>query len=154
MGLNYGNSIILDKALEDVVAVFEDRHQIGDWQRGFVGLEEQQGAPGSNGSKAVLHYRNRSRAMTMVETITDNGLPHHFHGRYEMDGVRNVQRHFFKDLGDGRTEWRSESIFEFDSLLMKVMGRLMPGMFRKTSQRFMDDFKDWIENGISARDKS
>jgi len=27
-------------------------------------------------------------------------------------------------------------------------------MFRKTSQRFMDDFKDWIENGISARSKS
>ena len=154
MGLEYGDSIELDKSLEEVVAVFEDRNQIGDWQRGFVSLEEMEGAPGANGSKAILCYRNRGRDMTMIETITDNGLPHHFHGRYDMDGIRNVQRNFFKDLGNGRTEWRSESTFEFDSFLMKVMGKLMPGMFRKTSQRFMDDFKDWMENGRSARDKS
>ncbi len=154
MGLKYSNIIVLEKSVEEVVAVFGDRHQIGDWQRGFVSLKEQEGAPGADGSTAVLHYQNRGRDMTMIETITDNGLPHHFHGRYDMEGVRNVQRNFFKDLGDGRTEWRSESEFEFDALFMKAMGLMLPGMFRKTSQRFMDDFKDWIEHGVSARNKS
>ena len=113
MPLHYSNRIELDKDVQTVVSVFSDRHQIADWQRGFISMEEKQGEPGANGSTAALTYNNRGREMKMMETITDNGLPHHFHGHYEMSG-----------------------------------------MFKKTSQRFMEDFKDWIENGHSARQKS
>ena len=154
MPLIYQNRIELEKDIQAVVSVFSDRHQIADWQRGFISMEEKKGEPGANGSTAELTYNNRGREMKMMETITDNGLPHHFHGHYEMPGIRNIQRNFFDDLGHGRTLWRSETEFQFDSFAMRLMGKLMPGMFKKTSQRFMDDFKDWIENGHSARQKS
>ena len=111
--LTYENRIELDKDIDSVAAVFSDRHQIADWQRGFERMVEKEGRPGAIGSTAELTCNNRGRKMKMAETITDNGLPHHFHGCYDM-----------------------------------------PGMFRKTSQRFMEDFKDWIENGNSARNKS
>lgn len=154
MPLLYENRIEIDKPLAVVVAVFSDRDQVADWQRGFISMTEKDGEPGANGSTAVLVYNNRGREMTMLETITDNGLPHHFHGSYDVTGVHNIQRNFFKEIGEGRTEWRSQSEFRFEAFGMKVMGKLMPGMFKKTSQRFMEDFKDWVENGVSARHKS
>lgn len=154
MPLTYENRIELDKDIDSVAAVFSDRHQIADWQRGFERMVEKEGRPGAKGSTAELTYNNRGRKMKMTETITDNGLPHHFHGCYDMPGIHNVQRNFFEDIGGGRTLWRSSTEFQFDSLGMRLMGALMPGMFRKTSQRFMEDFKDWIENGNSARNKS
>ena len=154
MALTYANEIVINRPLEQVASVFSDKEQIGDWQRGFVSLEETSGHPGANGSTSELLYLNRGKEMRMEEKITDNGLPHHFHGHYNMPGIRNVQRNFFEELTDGSTRWRSETEFQFDEWPMRIMGRLMPGMFRKTSQRFMDDFKDWIENGISARSKS
>lgn len=153
MALTYTNQIELNRPIAAVTAVFSDKEQIGDWQRGFVSLTEKTGAPGQNGSTASLVYNNRGREMTMVETITDNGLPHHFHGEYAMPGIHNRQRNFFEDLGQDRTLWRSETTFHFERFPMKLMGALMPGMFRKTSQRFMDDFKDWVENKVSARTK-
>ena len=154
MPLTYENRIELNKPISDVTAVFADKDQIPDWQRGFIRITERDGQPGADGSTAELVFNNRGREMTMLETITENGLPHHFHGTYDVSGVHNVQRNFFKDLGDGRTLWRSESEFHFEKWPMKLMGTLMPGLFKKTSQRFMDDFKLWIEDGISARDKS
>lgn len=153
MALRYTNEIVIDCPLEQVASVFSDKDQIGDWQRGFVSLKVTSGLPGANGSTAELLYLNRGKEMTMTETITDNGLPHHFHGRYDMPSIRNVQRNFFEALNDGSTRWRSETEFQFAHWSMRILGRCMPGMFRNTSQRFMDDFKDWIENGVSARTK-
>jgi hypothetical protein len=153
MALEYTNEIVIACPMAHVASVFSDKDQIGDWQRGFVSLKVKSGHPGANGSTAELLYLNRGKEMIMTETIEDNSLPHHFHGLYDMPGIHNVQRHYFEDLGDGTTHWRGETEFQFSQWTMRIMGRLMPGMFRKTSQRFMDDFKDWIENGVSARTK-
>ena len=153
MALEYVNEIVVACPLEKVIAVFSDKNQIGDWQRGFLSLKETSGLPGASGSTAELLYLSRGKEMKMTETITDNGLPSHFHGEYDMPGIHNVQHNYFEELGNGTTRWRSETKFEFVQWHMRILGRLMPGMFQKTSQRFMDDFKDWIENGVSARTK-
>lgn len=35
---------------------------------------------------------------------------------------------------------------------MKVMGFLMPGMFKKQSQQFAEDFKAFAERGVDVRE--
>ena len=84
------------------------------------------------------------REIEMIETITRRNLPAEFHGTYEAKGVYNIQKNFFTALGENRTKWVSESEFKFSGM-MKLMGWLMPGAFKKQSQKYLDDFKAFAE---------
>ena len=46
-----------------------------------------------------------------------------------------------------------ESEYQFSSLFMRLMGRLMPRAFHKQSQQHMDDFKAFAERGKDVRDR-
>jgi hypothetical protein len=50
------------------------------------------------------------------------------------------------------TLWESESEYRFSSLLMRLMGLLMPGAFHKQSQQHMQDFKAFAEQGKDVRE--
>jgi len=63
-----------------------------------------------------------------------------------------AQRDRIIDAGPATTLWESESEFRFDGLLMKLMGRLMPGTFRKQSRQHMQDFKAFAEHGTDVRE--
>ena len=47
-------------------------------------------------------------------------------------------------------EWVSESEFQFQGFGMKLFGFLMPGAFKKQSQKYLNDFKNFVENGTSV----
>ncbi len=85
------------------------------------------------------------RKMTMIETITKKNLPDEFNGTYETDGAFNIVNNRFTELDGGKTHWISESEFQFSNFFMKLMGKLMPGAFKKQSQKFMDNFKNFAE---------
>jgi hypothetical protein len=48
------------------------------------------------------------------------------------------------------TKWRSESEFQFSNFMMKAMGFLMPGAFKKQSLKYINNFKAFAKNGTSV----
>ena len=100
-----------------------------------------------------LRYTHGKRKMVLIETILKRNLPYEFHAPYDARGVRNIQKNFFLETENGKTQWIAESHFEFSGSFMKLMALLMPGAFRKRSLLYARDFKAFAENGISVAGK-
>lgn len=120
------------------------------WQKGLTEYKFLSGTPGEEGSKMEFHYKMGKRDMILVETIMKSNFPHEFHATYDAKGVHNIQKNYFKDIDDHRTKWISEAEFQFSGFMMKVMGFLMPGAFKKQSRKYMQDFKAFAEHGTSV----
>lgn len=54
--------------------------------------------------------------------------------------------------GPETTLWEQASEYRFDSLLMRLLARLVPGSFHKQSQQHMQDFKAFAEQGKDVRE--
>lgn len=142
--MKYTNEVEINQPLEKVIELFDNPANMSKWQPGFISMEHLNGVPGQAGAKSKLKYKMGKRDVEMIETIDHRDLPHAFHGTYETKGVYNIQKNFFCEIGPGKTKWISESEFKFSGL-MKLIGWLMPGAFRKQSQKYLDLFKEFAE---------
>ena len=66
--------------------------------------------------------------------------------------MHNVQENFFEETPDDKTKWISKCEFIPTNFMMKMMTTLMPGVFKKQSKKYMDDFKNFAENETSVAD--
>ncbi|MFE3252177.1 SRPBCC family protein [Streptomyces sp. NPDC059209] len=58
------------------------------------------------------------------------------------------------EAGPETTLWESESEYRFSSVMMRLVGLLMPGAFRKQSEQHMQDFKRFVEQGKDVREET
>jgi hypothetical protein len=142
--MKYTNEIIINAPREKVVKLFEDPDNIKEWQPGFISMEVISGEPGQEGSKTKMRYKMGKRDVEMIETITVNKLPEEFSGTYEAKGVYNLVNNYFESLSDGQTKYWSISEFQFKGF-MKLIGFLFPGAFKKESQKYLVQFKAFVE---------
>ena len=82
-----------------------------------------------------------------------------FRERFDQHGVTmyravatSAVRDRLTEAGPETTLWEQASEYRFSSLLMRLMGLLMPGAFHKQSQQHMQDFKEFAEQGKDVRD--
>jgi hypothetical protein len=68
------------------------------------------------------------------------------------EGMWNAVRDRLTETGPNTTLWESESEYRFSGLLMRLVGLLMPGAFRKQSQKHLQDFKAFAEQGKDVRE--
>lgn len=114
------------------------------WQPELISFEHFEGEKGEVGAKSRLKYKMGKREVEMVETITVKNLPVEFSGTYEAKGVWNEVSNYFEEIDQNTTRWRSESHFEFSGF-MKLIGFFMPGSFKKQTQKYLDQFKEFAE---------
>tara|TARA_R100000935_G_scaffold1439_1_gene4613 strand:- start:176484 stop:176942 length:459 start_codon:yes stop_codon:yes gene_type:complete len=152
--MKYTTQVTINKPRNEVVQKMNNPENMKHWQRGLAGYEFTQGTPGAEGSKMQLHYKTGKREMTLTETIITNDFPDAFHATYDTKGVHNVQNNYFHEVDANTTKWVSESEFNFKGFGMKVIGFLMPGAFKKQSQKFLNDFKNFVEHGTSVENQS
>ena len=150
--MKYTSRITINLPREEVVRKLDNPENMQHWQRGLIGYEVLNGPPGSEGAKMNLDYKMGKREMTLTETIIKNKFPEEFHATYDTKGVHNIQQNFFKEIDANTTEWVSETEFQFKAIGMKLMGWLMPGMFKKQSMKYLQDFKNFAENNTSVLD--
>lgn len=142
--MKYNVETEINLPIAKVIELFENPDNMSKWQPGFISLEHLSGTPGKDGAKSILKYKMGKREIEMIETITNNNLPHEFHGTYEAKNVYNIQQNFFTEIGSNKTKWVSNCEFQLNGF-MKVLGWLMPGMFKKQSQKYLDLFKAFAE---------
>jgi hypothetical protein len=102
------------------------------------------------GTKMRLEYKTGNRKMVLTETIISRNLPEAFHANYDTSGVHNIQKNYFYEMGPQSTKWVSETEFRFSGIGMKMMGLLLPALFKKQSQKYLNDFKNFAEKGNSV----
>ncbi|MET9573861.1 SRPBCC family protein, partial [Streptomyces virginiae] len=68
------------------------------------------------------------------------------------EGMWSAVRDRLTEAGPETTLWESENEYRFGSFLMKLVGLLMPGAFRRQSQQHMQDFKAFAEQGKDVRE--
>lgn len=143
--MKYTCSVDIDQPLQKVIDLFDNPDNMKHWQPGLLSFEHLSGDPGEPGAKSRLHYKMGKRDIEMTETIIERDLPRMFSSTYEANGVLNIQKNTFVPVDEQTTRYVSENEFRFSGF-MKIMGWLMPGAFKKQSQKYMDQFKEFVES--------
>lgn len=145
-GVKYSHSIEIRLPRQRVVELFDSAENLKKWQPGFISYEHLSGEPGTEGATARMIYQMGQRKTEMTETIRLNQLPEAFHATYETNGVLNIQENFFAEESESLTRWTSVSEFRFSNFVMRIMGWIIPGAFKKQSYLFMQKFRDFAES--------
>lgn len=152
--MKYSISETINKPLEEVVAKFHDEDGLKHWMRGLQSIDHLEGEKGEAGAVSNVKFDMGKRKFEMKETIIENRLPELMSMSYDVPGVHNIVVNKFRKIDEERTEYITEQEFQFKSLGMKFFGWIMPGAFKKQSKVYMDDFKNYVENGASVLDQS
>ena len=142
--MKYSCEITIDRPRTQVNELFDNPDNLKHWQPELVRFEHVSGTPGQPEAKSKLLYKMGKRTMEIIETVTVRNLPDEFSGTYEMKGVFNAIKNTFEDCGES-TRMVSETEFKFRGF-MKVLAFLMPGMFKKQTSKFLQQFKAYAES--------
>ncbi|AUP79215.1 SRPBCC family protein [Flavivirga eckloniae] len=140
-------AIEIDKSRDEVVKYFADPKYLGEYQDGFVKKELVSGVQGEKGAVSKMYYRQGKRDMELTEAITNNQLPDLFESNYHHKHMDNTMKCEFIVLDDNRTRYEYE--FEYTRInwfMPKMMAILFPSMYKKPAQKWMIQFKEFVEN--------
>ncbi|MFF5987055.1 SRPBCC family protein [Prauserella flavalba] len=160
--MKYTNSIEIALPREQVAQLLADPAHLPKWLRGIVLHEPVHGMHGQLGTKSRVVMQSGKRQIECTETITRrdpadlHGIPKetvvHFDREIVGAGMWSVVRDRLTETSPETTLWEQASEYRFSSLLMRLMGLLMPGAFHKQSQQHMEDFKAFAEQGKDVRE--
>lgn len=149
--MRYTTTIDIDLPREEVIGLFDSTENLYKWLRGLQSFDLIDGDAGQVGARTKMVFLMGKRKMEMIETITKRNLPDEFEVEYDAKGVHNIVKNRFVELGPDKTRWESDQEFQMSGM-MKVMGWLMPGAFKKQSMKHAQDFKAFAEHGTDVRD--
>lgn len=143
--MKYKGSIKINKPKELVVQLFADSSHLKEYQDGFVRKELISGSEGKEGAVSKMYYKYGKRDMILTETIISNNLPDSFEAFYHHEHMDNTWKCGFKDLGVNRTLYEYEFEYVRMSFIPKLMAILFPGMYRRQGEKWMNQFKEFVE---------
>ena len=145
--MKYTCTITIKAPINKVIALWADEQHFDKWQDGFQFIERLQGEEGSVGATSKIVLEQGKRKMELIETIITNNLPTEKKAQYEHIHMTNTQSSRFEVMDKNTTRYTSEVEYtQFNGLMPKLMAKLFPEMFRKQSQKWMDQFKVFCEN--------
>ena len=156
--MKYTVSIEIAMPREEVAQLLADPAHLPKWLRGLVLHEPLRGVHGHVGTKSRVVMQMGQQKFEGTETITRRepadlrAIPKGSVVHFDREGMWNVVRDRLTEASPDTTLWVSESEYRFSGLLMRLVGLLMPGAFRKQSQQHMQDFKAFAEQGKDVRE--
>ena len=142
--MKYTVSTIINKPVNEVVELFDNEENMFKWMEGLQSVELLEGEKGKKGAKSKMKFELGNRKIEMIESILESSLPERMVTAYASRGVNNIIFTKMEAEGD-KTKYIAEQEFRFKGL-MKLMGWLMPGAFKKQSQKYLEDFKRFAES--------
>lgn len=143
--MKFSCSIEINLARNRVIELFDNPDNMKKWQDGLVSFEHLEGEPGQVGAKSKLVYQNGKKTFDLYEHITVRNLPDEFSGYYDHVAMRNSMINRFVELDANRTCWTCDLSYEFKTPAWRFFSLFMKGMFKKQTQKFLDNFKKFAE---------
>lgn len=150
--MKYSLQIVIELSRQEVFTKLEDPATYSCWQRGLISYKLIGDTVKEVGARTKLKYKMGKREITMMETVTKRVFPKTLHMVYEADKVFNSQKNYFEEEPNETTLWITDSEFKFSGF-MKIVGFLMPGVFKKQTQKYMEDFKAFAEEGKNVENQ-
>ena len=144
--MNFTCSIEIEKPIDKVIELYYNKDTLKEWQDGFISLEPLSGIPGQVGAKSKIIYKNKKHVIELIETIKENKLPDSMTALYEHIHMVNDMTTRFTRIDSNNTKVETMVGYtKFNHIIPKIMALIMPGMFRKQSQKWLDQFKIFAE---------
>jgi len=139
-------AVDINLSRDKVVALFKDAANNKEWQDGFQSTELIGGELGEVGAESLLKFKNGKRLMELKETILVSDLPNEFTGEFVHVHMSNTMQNLFTELNDNRTQWTANIEYtKLNSLSIKIIVKFFPKMFKKQTQKWLDQFKVFAE---------
>ncbi|MFY0630713.1 MAG: SRPBCC family protein [Flavobacteriaceae bacterium] len=139
-------TVTINKPQQIVADFFADPTYLKEYQEGFQRKELLSGNVGEVGAVSKLYYQNGKRKMELEETIVKNDLPNEFLAEYFHTHTENTMRSTFTAINDNETRYDAEIHYtKFKGAIVKVMAFLFPSFFKKQVQKWLMNFKIFVE---------
>ncbi|MBQ4822107.1 SRPBCC family protein [Aquimarina sp. MMG016] len=144
--MKYQGSVIIDRSREIVTALFMNSDYNKEYQDGFIKKELISGVAGQNGAKSKMYYKYGKRDMILTEIITKNNLPDSFEASYYHKHMDNTMKCTFIQISENQTRYEYEyEYIRMNWVLPKLMAILFPSIYRKQGEKWMQQFKTFVE---------
>jgi len=144
--MKHKGHIDINKPIEEVTAIFADPQYLGEYQDGFIKKEHIRGEKGQEGAISKMYYQHGKQDMVLTETITKNNLPRTFEAFYHHIHMDNTMKCTFTGINEHETKYDYE--FEYTRInwvMPKLMSILFPSTFSKPAEKWMKQFKEFVE---------
>lgn len=126
--------------------LFADPKYLKEYQDTFISKELLSGKAGEDGAVSKMLYKMGKGEMELTETIIENKLPDSFYAEYHHKHMDNTMLCTFEALNENTTRYNSEIHYTvFRGFVPKLMAFLFPGMFKKQVDKWLVNFKKFVE---------
>ncbi|MEE4178505.1 MAG: SRPBCC family protein [Bacteroides sp.] len=140
--MKYNCSVELDLPIDQVIRLWDDEAHFAEWQDGFQSIVHLEGTPNTPGARSKIIFHQGKNVIELTETILSNKLPEEKKALYDHQHMTNIQTTCFEPLAGQKTRYFSEVEYsKFNGLMPKILAFLFPGLFKKQSQRWMQNLK-------------
>ena len=146
MSMKFTCNVEINKPKELVAKLFANPDYLKEYQDTFISKELISGNEGENGAVSKMLYKMGKGDMELIETILENNLPNSFFAEYHHKHMDNTMRCTFEALDENTTKYVSEIHYTtFRGFIPKAMALLFPKMFKKQVNKWLVNFKDFVE---------
>lgn len=136
---------IINKPHDVVIEYFKNTEGAKEWMEGLYNIEPLSGQPGEVGAKTNFYFKHKKRDMKIEETILEQNFPNQIKFAYQSPMGYSEVEMIFEKLDDHHVKQINNSYFQLKGI-MKLLGPLMKGMFKKQSMTYLNGFKQYVEN--------
>lgn len=143
--MKYICTIDINAPIDKVVSLWQEEQYFKKWQDDFKSIEQLEGVPNTVGAKARIIFDGKNY-IELIETIQVMNLPIEKKALYEHKHMTNTQSSRFEFIDENRTRYTSEVEYtQFNGIVIKIIAKLFPGKFKEQSQKWMEQFKAFVE---------
>ncbi|MEM9078215.1 MAG: SRPBCC family protein [Bacteroidota bacterium] len=144
--MKHNGFIEIKKPHHQVAQLFMDPDSYKEYQDGFLRKELVKGVTGQAGAVSKIYYQFGKSEMEMEETILANRLPDFFEALYHHKHMDNTMTCRFIPIDDFSTRYEYEYEYtRINWVMPRLMSILFPSMYRKPAEKWIKQFKTYIE---------
>ena len=144
--MNFTCSVTINKPRKIVVDFFANPDFLGEYQEGFIKKVLIFGEVGKENTVSKMYYKMGKGEMELTETILKNDLLDIFLAQYHHKHTDNTMQSSFIVLDENTTQYDAEIHYTaFRGFVVKVMSFLFPSFFKKQVQKWLTNFKVFVE---------
>jgi hypothetical protein len=137
-------STVIDLPINRTIELYQLQEDFNQWHLGFVSKELISGLSNQINTKSKLVYHNNNNVIELVETILPPKSENQFISLYEHKHMINIMTSTFSTITKNQTRLDVEIHYtKFIGFMPKLMAILMPGVFKKQTQKMVDNFKNY-----------